>query len=271
MNNIEKVHEHIMFILKSTFIVYLLILIIGCIPMGHTEQIPDTLQDKSDRLESILENTTDAVLHQVPTKFTAFHEKWYFLIFVAIIGGLLGAIIIIIYNHLQQKKESRALILTISIEFIYAFNRCVINYEQACNREVSLSGLFSFLDASIFSRFVKVNPEPDVIEAIMELKAKYFQIQPHVEEASKYAALARRFPERGKEGKEEDYYKTARHAQETSLTYFLEVYDEIVENTAIILNAAKKTITGRVVENLEKKFIESKEKKKKIESPPMSP
>lgn len=77
-----------------------------------------------------------------------------------------------------------------------AFERCVIyyrqhkQYEKSGKIEVSYSGLFNFTDASILSKFASVSNRPEVVTAIMKLKAAYFQVGRHVEDASELLTFA---------------------------------------------------------------------------------
>src|SRR3990172_7482849 len=75
----------------------------------------------------------------------------------AILGGLVGAGISIYFSRRQAKQEYRSLILSFCSELVSAFRRCVIYYRQSIQREVSYSALFSFTDASVFSRFASVS------------------------------------------------------------------------------------------------------------------
>lgn len=104
----------------------------------------------------------------------------------AVLGGFAGAGITIYYQKKQTDQEHRSLILSFCSELVSAYKRCVKYYSQYIKGDVSYSTLFSFTDASAFSRFASVSNKPEVVTAIIELKSFYFQIQRHVVEAANY-------------------------------------------------------------------------------------
>lgn len=178
-------------------------------------------------------------------------------------GGLAGALVNICATRRQSKKELQSLILAFASEFIFAFARCVNYYEQSKKREISFSGLFDFTDASILSRFAVVNTQPDVVTAIMDLKAHYFQIRRHVEDAGKFAVQAKRLAEDEKD--REKLMGAAGHAQATALAFFFSSYEDIVQKTSTILEEAKKISPVKVVDDLEQKFKDATAKKSKLD------
>ena len=192
--------------------------------------------------------------------------KWY-TILSALIGGLGAWICNIIYNGKQRKKELRSLILAFVSELVLAFDRCSEYYKQSYEGKISYSGLFDFTDASIFSRFSTVNPDPEVAEIIVELKSNYFHIKGHAEEAAKLISQASRLARNSPESKK--YKEAAMHAQGVAIAFFLTDYENIVRRTAILLDAAKTICSGRsrkIVESYEKKFEEAKQKKERTRS-----
>ena len=180
----------------------------------------------------------------------------------AILGGLAGAGISIYFSRRQAKQEYRSLILSFCSELVSAFRRCVIYYRQSIQREVSYSALFSFTDASVFSRFASVSKNPDVVTAIIELKSMYFQIQRHVEEAANFALRASRISDAFTN---QDIMKKALHAQGTALAFFYSSYDEIEKRTSLLIEEAQKVSPGSVINDLALKFTESRDEKIKID------
>ena len=104
-----------------------------------------------------------------------------------VLGALAGVLASVAYSWWRNSKEYRSLILSFCAEFVSLYDRCGMYFDQAIRGEVSYSALFSFTDASAFSKLASVSNNPEVPTAIIELKAKYFQIQRHVEEASRFA------------------------------------------------------------------------------------
>jgi len=139
-------------------------------------------------------------------------------VIAALIGALVATGINIYFNKRRSKRELTSLILTFACELTLAFERCVMYYKQAIKGEVSFSVLFDFTDASVLSRFATVNPQPEIISAIMELKSTYFQIRRHVEDVARFAAQGDRFAE----GTEERrlWMNAAGRAQRTALAFF---------------------------------------------------
>jgi hypothetical protein len=182
-------------------------------------------------------------------------------IIVAIVsGGLAGALVNILFAKRQAKRELKSLIIAFSAELVFAFERCVLYYEQSKKKMISFSGLFNFTDASILSRFAIVNNQPEVVAAIMDLKFHYFQIGRHVEDAGRLATQAERVAEN--EGQKEKLLKAATHAQGTALAFFLgKSYDNIERETLFLLQEAKKIGPAKTMEDLEQKFKNAAAKK----------
>jgi hypothetical protein len=168
-------------------------------------------------------------------------------------GGLAGALVNIFFAKRQAKRELKSLIIAFTSELVFAFERCVLYYEQSKKKMISFSGLFEFTDASILSRFAIVNNRPEVVAAIMDLKFHYFQIGRHVEDAGRLATQAERFAE-NKEQKEK-LMKAASHAQGTALAFFLgKSYDDIERETLFLLQEAKRIGPVKTIEDLQQKF-----------------
>jgi len=188
-------------------------------------------------------------------------------VIAALIGGvsgaLTGALVNIGFLRRQSKRELKSLILAFATELTLAFERCVKYYEQAKKGEISFSLLFDFTDPSTLSRLATVTTEPEMVAAIMDLKSIYFQIRRQVEEASGNAAYATRLAQAGVE--QAKYMQAATKAQGTALAFFLGPYERMVQETTLILGAAKKISPGKVVEDLEKRFRDAKRKKAELE------
>lgn len=192
----------------------------------------------------------------------------YMPLVATILGGLVGALAACLFNiyfsKRQSKKELRSLILAFASELTLAFNRCVMYYEQAVEGSVSYSGLFDFTDASTLSKFATVNTNPEVVAAIMDLKSTYFQVSRHVDEAAKFATQAERITV-GKHDKER-FERAARHAQETALAFFLNSYKDIQKETDLVIKEAKRISPGKIVEELEIKFLTKTRKKAELDA-----
>jgi hypothetical protein len=181
-----------------------------------------------------------------------------------VLGALAGALASIVYNWWRTDKEYRALILSFSAEFISQFELCVMYFGHSMETYVSFSTLFSFTDASAFSKLASVSRDPEVPAAIIELKANYFQIQPHIEEASKYALEASRAseePERRKRMTDAAFL-----AQRVAMTFFLSELAETESLTALLLNNAQRVSPGPVAWDLNSRFSKAKKQIKKLRS-----
>lgn len=197
-------------------------------------------------------------------------------VLAALLGGVAGAITGALAHiwsvRRQSKRELKSLIIVFATESILAFERCVLYYKQAEEEgKISFSSLFDFTDPSILSRFAIVNPEPDLIAAIMDLKSIYFQIRRHVEEASRCAVQSSRLAEGEKE--KVKIWEEGKHAQGVALAFFLDRhgkgkrYETTVDKTTLVLDAAKKIKSGKVVKELEKRFEKAKHEKSRLDAP----
>jgi hypothetical protein len=181
----------------------------------------------------------------------------------AVLGGLSGAGISIYYSRRQAKQEYRSLILSFCSEMVSIFWRCVKYYKQSKTGEISYSALFSFTDSSTLSKFASVCKKPEVVAAIVELKSMYFQIQRHVEEASRFAVEGSRT---SAPNEKDDLMKKAARAQRTALAFFHSSYENIEKEMDLIVQTAKQVAPGSVADNLYSKFIEAKTEKKNLEN-----
>ncbi|MEE8115394.1 MAG: hypothetical protein V3T23_13700, partial [Nitrososphaerales archaeon] len=180
----------------------------------------------------------------------------------ALLGGLAGAGISIFFAKRQARQEYRSLILSFSSEMVSIFQRCVMYYRQSKEGQVSFSALFSFIDSSALSRFASVCQKPEVVAAIIELKSVYFQVQRHVEEASRFALEG----SRTSDAQEKQALKEkARHAQGTALVFFRSSYRDIEEHTALIVRTSLQLVPGRVSEDLSSRFSKAKKEKEQFD------
>ncbi len=180
----------------------------------------------------------------------------------AVLGGLAGAGISIYYSRRQARQEYRSLILSFCSEMVSIFWRCVKYYKQSKTGEISYSALFSFTDSSTLAKFASVCKKPEVVAAIVELKSMYFQVQRHVEEASRFAVEGSRA---SAPNEKDDLMKKAARAQSTALAFFHSSYENIEKEMVLIVQTAKKVAPGNVADNLYSKFIEAKTEKKNLD------
>ncbi len=177
-------------------------------------------------------------------------------------GGLAGAGISIYFSKRQTRQEYRSLILSFCSEMVSIFWRCVKYHKQYNSGEVSYSSLFSFTDASTLSKFASVCKKPEVVAAIVELKSMYFQVQRHVEEASRRAIESRSISI-GQDS--QDLMKKAVSAQSAALAFFNSSYENIVKEMDLIVQTAKQVAPGIVADSLYSKYNEAKSEKNKVD------
>jgi hypothetical protein len=198
-------------------------------------------------------------------------SKAIFSVASLLLGGLGGAVVVIFYSNYRTKREYKSLILAFASELILAFERCVLYYKQSLYPvpQISYSTLFDFTDASALSKLATVTKDSAIIEAIIHLKSQYFQVGRHVDEASKFAARAKRFPQERNQLK-----RAADHAQGTAMAFFLgsdlpkpdpETYNMITEKTSLILTAANKVSSKEIAEKLSSKFARALNLKRKLD------
>lgn len=180
----------------------------------------------------------------------------------AVLGGLAGAGISIYFSKRQDRQEYRSLILSFCSEMVSIFCRCVKYHKQSKAREISYSALFSFTDASTLSKFASVCKKPEVVTAIVELKSMYFQVQRHVEEASRFAIEAR---SASTEQSNQELMKKAVSAQSAALAFFSTSYENIEKEMDLLVKTAKQVAPGNVANNLYSKYVKAKTEKKKAD------
>lgn len=181
-----------------------------------------------------------------------------------IIGGIAGAVVSILHSKRLARNENKSLIIAISSELVLSFERCTLYYEQAqIEGKISYSALFAFTDANIFSKYASVCNAAKVIAAIINLKADYFQISRHVNEASRFAAgmgipaiKAEEEPER---------MQAAFRAQGRALAFFLSSYERVIENTNILLETTQKITPSGIADDLIERFRKGQERKEAVD------
>lgn len=179
-------------------------------------------------------------------------------IILVIIGGISGSLVTNLYSSWQKTKEYRALIFAFCSELVISFDRCVESHRQRKTGIVSYSSLFSFTDAASLSKLASSCKQPGVISAIIELKSMYFQIQPHIEEAAKFALQSARST---KVEEQAELMNKALHAQATGLAFFEYFYADIVRFTQLIINNTLKISPGNESWSLNSRFIDAKTKR----------
>lgn len=188
----------------------------------------------------------------------------------AIVGALAGALTTLGIQKRQADREYSALIIAFAIEAVHGFARCVKTYEHysklktSGQYEASFGAIFSFTDATIFSKFASVTDKPEVVSAIVDLKDRYFQVGRHMEEVSMLASEADSL-KRKKDPKTEERFEETRRAQERTLSFFGNSYEKIKNQTAIILNAAKNIVPGKETTELSDQFTKAILKKADID------
>ena len=178
-------------------------------------------------------------------------------------GGLAGAIVNAYLSMRRSKGERRSLIVAFCYEFVESYGRCVGYLEQAVKSSISYSMLYSLTDASMLARYAGVCADPRVIRAIVELKSSFFQIGRHVKHASE---AARQLAHVCDDKEKERLMLVARSAQGMALAFFRDYSGRLRENIELLLNAASHDVSHTVLENLQKKYVECKEKEDRLRS-----
>ena len=217
-------------------------------------------------------DSADSVNTEAPqTEMSA--EPWYkstavlipafASVIAALLGGFAGGGISIWFTQRQARGEYRALILAFCSELVGTFNRCVSYYEQAKKSEFSYSALFSFTDASALSKLASVSQNPEIIASIIELKARYFQIQRHVDEAQNFAVEASRATH---QQEQQQLWLKAHRARGTALGFFFGNYEDIEKETSRIVTATKHAAPGEVADGLALRFSEAQARKANLDA-----
>jgi len=205
------------------------------------------------------------------------------IILPSVLAAIIAVTVTIAYGHHRLEQQKAGLILTFATELVIAFERCVMYFEQAyILGEVSKSPIPQTTDASTLSALANVVDDPEIIINIVELRARYFHIGRHAEDAAKFATESDRIPMTVKEAKKildspiareppqtekRDMAKkkielsnSAMNSQLTALAFFerAPVYDDIIEKTEKTLDTARQIKSGKTVDVLKARFERSK-------------
>ena len=208
--------------------------------------------------------------------------------FAAIFAALITGLIYWLISTFRRSKEYRSLLVSFAHELVEAFHRCVLYYKQrGLEGRVSYSALFDFNDASTLSRLASVTDNPNVVNAIMYLKTKYFQIGRHVVHASELAtkkeveaigiAEILKKPQKTWTKKEKQRAEKvgkleyeAFFAQDRAIAFFIGTksdkitYQKIVDCTSLLVNELKTKWPSEVADELESIFAKAKKLKTRI-------
>lgn len=105
---------------------------------------------------------------------------------VTLIGPIVG---IAYYIRVAYRQEKSILVLFIQ-DFTLLFKRSIMYYEQMLNGAQSYSTLFHISDSSLYSKLADVVKDPNTIENVLELEAKFFQVIRYADKASETIAKA---------------------------------------------------------------------------------
>jgi len=99
-------------------------------------------------------------------------------------GGLLGALLIVLYYNHVSNRQKRALVLVFAQEFMLLFERCTIYYEQMLKKTISFSTLFQIGDSTTVTKLAEETTNTSILETIGNLKAEFFQVIRGADKAS---------------------------------------------------------------------------------------
>jgi signal transduction histidine kinase len=94
----------------------------------------------------------------------------------ALILALAATFLLIAFNTHRTNRQKKALILLFAKEFMLLFERCKNYYNQMLIGGQSKSTLFEISDSTTVAKLGEVGTNISVIEAIMTLKANFFQV-----------------------------------------------------------------------------------------------
>lgn len=182
-----------------------------------------------------------------------------------IVSALIGALAVILYYEYRVRQQKKSLIVVFATELVLVFERCVLYLEQANRNEISYSALFQATDSTAISILASVTNNPDVVRAIVELKAIYFQIALHAQRASEYITGSEEIFVPMKTSRDLDFIRTeesrkkelqqkAHIAQSMALGFFKSGYDRIVKCTQQVINEAQRISSRRIGNDLKNRF-----------------
>ncbi len=187
-------------------------------------------------------------------------------LFIALFAAATGAIVGVAMSNYYVKKRSDqeyiALILGFCAEMVSLFCRCVMYYNQSKKRVISYSALFSFTDSTALSKFASVCQKPAVVAAIVELKSRYFQIQRHVEEASRLAVASKLA---STEEDQNTFMEKAFLAQRTAVAFFISPYEAVEREMNLLVDTTLQVAPGSVANDLHAKYSKALSDKKNID------
>lgn len=142
---------------------------------------------------------------------------YFFSFLSAVIGGLL----VVIYHLYISNRQEKALLVFFIQEFILLFHRCTMYYRQMLTRKVSYS-IFGISDASSFIKLAEVIKDNRIIEAVLGLKANFFQVIRYADKASESIASYNTLTG---QKQRQLAWQNAVNAQSTAIVFFVgEVY-----------------------------------------------
>ena len=191
-----------------------------------------------------------------------------------IVSALIGALAVILYYQYRVRQQKKSLIVVFATELVLVFERCILYLEQANRNEISYSALFQATDSTAISTLASVTNNPDVVRAIVELKAIYFQIARHVERASEYTTRSEEIFVplktsrdldliRMEESKKKELQQKAHIAQSMALGFFKSGYHRILKCTQQVINEAQRISSRRIGNDLKNRFEVQKAKYEK--------
>jgi len=133
---------------------------------------------------------------------------------VALIGPFVG---IAYYIRIAYRQEKSILILFIQ-DFILLFKRSTLYYEQMLSGAQSYSTLFHISDSSLYGKLADVVKDPNTIEKMLELEAKFFQVIRYADRASETIAKSIIADD---ENTEKHYQLAARKFQGLAIVFFI--------------------------------------------------
>lgn len=234
-------------------------------------QNPPAVSDIKGKQEQKEAITKERIQSQIDRneKRPLWQQDWFYPAIAMIVAVLISVGLQFGISAYRRKKHRRSLIIAFAYELVLAFHRCVVYYNQNVGRlGVSYSAVFEFSKESTLTDYCTVAEKPQVVAAIVYLKATYFQVARHIVEAAKHAAEANRF-----EPDTNDYnllMKAAYKARGTGLVFFLAeyhkgLYEAIEEKTEMIIREAEATSHESGAKYLYRIFNAAKDVKRQLD------
>jgi len=192
------------------------------------------------------------------------------------------AVLLTAFLEWRKKIQTRRSLLTaFATELVQLFSRAVKIYRLTSKNGWSRSNLYVANDADTLGRLASVYDAPDLINAIIQLKERYFQIQIHVQESLNYlSGFAYRtqraemtlvkIKQRGGRGVANPQLQFDEEKHREEATYFEEYakvtqklameffpVEDMISRTQTFLRHAQKYIKGNVGNKLEAQFLEN--------------